>query len=128
MPDKNSKLISTTSQKEIEDIYTFFLNPANMPLVQVASDKTHYAWQHLSNYFRTEQILRDGPISELREKLNPAIGKIAVTFADGTEKNIEDYFNASTMDAMVVLHKGEVVYEKYKTIRRSVYDIKTKLF
>ncbi len=88
-----------------------------MPLIQVASDKTHYAWQNLSQFFHTTQVLRDGPISELPEKLDPAIGEISVTFADGTTKTVDDYFSTSTMDAMVVLREGNVVYEQYKTMR-----------
>lgn len=88
-----------------------------MPLVQVASDKTHYAWQHLSNYFYTEQVLRDGPISDLPEKIDPAIGAIEVKFADGMAKTVDAYFDSSTMDAMVVIREGTVVYEKYKTMR-----------
>jgi CubicO group peptidase (beta-lactamase class C family) len=109
--------IFETPMDQIEDVYAFFQDPSNMPLIQVASDKTHYVWQHFSNHFHTEQVLRDGPISELPERKDPAIGGISVTFEDGTSKTVDDYFDTSTMDAMLVLREGNVVYERYKTMR-----------
>jgi hypothetical protein len=44
--------------------------------IQVASDKTLYASQNLSGFQYTMQILRDGPISALPEKIDPKIGQI----------------------------------------------------
>jgi len=106
-----------TPIKQIEEIKTYFDDPANKPQIQVASDKTHYAWQYMSNYYYTTQVTRDGPIHELPENMDPAIGRISVTFADKTTKTVDDYFKTSTMDAIIVLREGNVVYEKYKTMR-----------
>lgn len=52
---------------QIESIYAYFNDPAHSAEIQMASDKTQYVWQHMSNYYPTEQILRDGPIHELPE-------------------------------------------------------------
>lgn len=109
--------IYQTPIKQTEEIYTFFQDIANMPQIQVASDKTYYAWQNFSQYFHTTQVLRDGPISKLHEKPDHHIGELSVTFADGTVKTVDDYFKTSTMDAMIVLHKDHIVYEQYKTMR-----------
>lgn len=106
-----------TSIDRVEEIYAFFQNPAHMPSILAPGDKAHYAWQNLSNYFPTAKVLREGPISNLSDHPDPAIGKISVTFADGTTKAVDDYFDSSTMDAMIVVREGEVVYERYKTMR-----------
>jgi len=106
-----------TPISQIESIYAYFHDPAHSAEIQMASDKTQYVWQHMSNYYPTEQVLRDGPIHELPEHLDPAIGNIDVKFSDGTAKAVDEYFDMSTMDAMLVLRAGTVVYERYKTMR-----------
>ena len=109
--------IYKTPLSKIEEIYAYFRDPANMPLVTVASDKTHYAWQHMSNYFGSESVLREGAVSELQEREDPAIGALNVTFTDGSTKTVDEQFKSSSMDAMVVIREGIVVYERYKTMR-----------
>jgi len=102
---------------EIRDIFTFFHTPANVVQIQVPSDKTLYAWQNLSAFQYTMQIERDGPISKLPEKLDPAIGKVSFTRPGKPPETVDQHFDASTMDALLVLHKGNVVFERYKTMR-----------
>jgi len=106
-----------TPMSKIESIYEYFHDPAHSAEIQMASDKTQYVWQHMSNYYPTEQILRDGPIHELPEHLDPAIGKISVDFRDETTKTVDEYFDTSTMDAMLVLREGNIVFERHKTMR-----------
>jgi len=105
------------SISQIENIYAYFHDPAHSAEIQMASDKTLYVWQHMSNYYPTEQILRDGPIHELPEQIDPTISKISVKFSDGAAKTVDEYFETSTMDAMLVLRQGTVVFERYKTMR-----------
>lgn len=102
---------------EVESIYAFFHDPMNMPLLLVASDKTQHAWQQISQYQYTQQVPRDGPIHELPEKIDPSIGRITIEFSDKTVKSVGDYFDTSSMDGLVVLRKGDLVYERYKTMR-----------
>ena len=108
---------SETPIDQIESIYAYFHDTAHSAEIQMASARTKYVWQHMSNYYPTEQVLRNGPIHELPERLDSAIGKISVKFSDGTTKTVEEYFNTSTMDAMLVLRAGTVVFERYKTMR-----------
>jgi len=75
-----------TPINEIECIYACFHDPAHSAEIQMASAKTKYVWQHMSNYYPTDQILRDGPFHELPEQLDPAIDIISVKFSDGTAK------------------------------------------
>ena len=102
---------------EVESMYAFFHDPMNMPLLLVASDKTQHAWQQISQYQYTQQVPRDGPIHELPEKIDPSIGRITIEFSDKTVKSVGDYFDTSSMDGLVVLRKGDLVYERYKTMR-----------
>jgi len=112
------KVVSTdTSLGEIRDIFTYFHTPANVVQIQVASDKTLYAWQNMSAFQYTMQILRDGPISLLPEKIDPAIGNVTFTRPGKKPETVSQHFDASTMDGLLVLHKGNVVYERYKTMR-----------
>lgn len=109
--------IFETPIDRIEEVYAYFQDPSHMPSIQVAGERTAYVWQHFSNHFHTEQVLRDGPIHELPDRPDSGIGAIGVDFADGTSKTVDDYFESSTMDAMLVLREGDVVYERYKTMR-----------
>ncbi len=102
---------------EAESVYAFFHDPTNMPLLLAASDKTQHAWQHISQYQYTQQVLRDGPIHELPEKIDPSIGRIPIEYSDKAVKSVDEYFDTSTMDGLVVLHEGNLVYERYKTMR-----------
>ena len=88
-----------------------------MPLLLVASDNAQYAWQHISQYQYTQQVLRDGPIHELPEKIDPSIGRLRIEYSDKTVKSVDDYFDTSTMDGLVVLHKGNLMFERYKAMR-----------
>ncbi|MCB0256765.1 MAG: beta-lactamase family protein [Anaerolineae bacterium] len=112
------KIVSTdTPLTEIYDVFEYFHTPANIVQIQVASDKTLYAWQNLSAFQYTMQIERDGPISELPEKIDPAIGEIEFTRPGLVTETVAEHFDTSTMDGLLVLHQGNVVYERYKTMR-----------
>ncbi|WP_187276522.1 serine hydrolase domain-containing protein [Parahaliea maris] len=102
---------------EVRDIFDYFHTPANVVQIQVASDKTLYAWQNMSAFVYTMQISRDGPISQLPEKIDPKLGQLTFTRPGMSPETVSQHFESSTMDALLVLHKGSVVYEHYKTMR-----------
>lgn len=91
---------------------------ANRPLILTTGAHSDHLWSHVSNYYGTDLVLRDGPVFELEDRHDPAIGSIVVTFADGTRMTVDDYFEASSMVAMIVLRGGAVVYERAKSLRR----------
>lgn len=101
----------------VREIYEFFHEPAHVVQIQVASDKTLYAWQNMSGFFYTQQVLRDGPISELPERIVSKIGNISFTLPNGQQETVDQHFNESNMDALLVLHQGNIVFERYKTMR-----------
>ncbi|MCA8880786.1 MAG: beta-lactamase family protein [Rhodobacteraceae bacterium] len=110
-------MAETADPARIETLFRFFDTPSNKASILSVSDETRYAWRHMSNFFPTEQVLRDGPVRQLPERPDPAIARLVVRFADGSVATVDDYFAASTMDAMVVLRGGDVVYERYKSLR-----------
>ncbi|WP_157961663.1 serine hydrolase domain-containing protein [Acuticoccus kandeliae] len=105
------------SLSAIEETQKYYSEAANRPKILATSDRSPYVWTHVSNFYGTDLVLRDGPISPLPERPDAAIGAITVPFADGTRLTVDDYFAASTMDAMIVLREGAIVYERTKTLR-----------
>jgi len=117
MAQEEATVASNLPIGEIRDIFSFFHTPANVVQIQVASDKTLYAWQNMSAFQYTMQIDRNGPISTLPEKMDPKIGQITFTRPGEKPETIDQHFDTSHMDALLVLHHGTVVYERYKTMR-----------
>jgi len=114
---KHAVVSTDTSLGDIRSIFSYFHTPENVVQIQVASDKTRYVWQNLSGFQHTMQILRDGPISELPEKIDLQIGKVEFTRSSGERESVDRHFDASNMDGLLVLQAGNVVFERYKTMR-----------
>lgn len=90
---------------------------ADRTLVLRTGPHADHLWSHLSNFYGTDLVVRDGPVFDLPERHDPAIGRIPVRFADGTRTSVDGHFEASTMAAMIVLRGGEIVYERTKSLR-----------
>ncbi len=105
------------SIEKIRNIFQYFHSPQNVVQIQVASDKTLYAWQNMSAFQYTMQIPRDGAISVLPEKLDAQIGQVEFTRPEHKLETVQQHFDSSNMDGLLVLHKGDIVYENYKTMR-----------
>ncbi len=108
---------TATPLSDIERIHLFFGDPVNMPNMLVASEDTRYVWQQMSCYQQTVQVPRHGSIYELPERTDAAIGGISVAFSDGTRTNVDAYCEKSTLDALLVLQEGDIVFERYNTMR-----------
>jgi hypothetical protein len=50
-----------TPLETVRDIFNYFYEAANVVQLQVANDKTRYAWQNMQEFQYTMQILRDSP-------------------------------------------------------------------
>lgn len=106
-----------TTPEQVEALFRFFDDPANKAAILSVRDETRYAWRHLSNFLPSELVLRDGPVRELPERPDPAIGQLPVRFADGGVATVDEYFDRSTMDAMIVVRGGDIVHERSKGLR-----------
>lgn len=72
-----------------------------------------WAVQHLRELQPTRNIRHgSAPASALPQALKP-IGAFAFDDDKGNRVTVDDWFKSSYSDALVVLHKGQVVYERY---------------
>lgn len=110
------KKVSDTSMKRIQEIHAYFAVPENKVKIQFPGTETHYAWQHMSRFYPTAQILREGSVSELPEQLDPTIGKI--TFEKGGKvETVNEHLDNYPVDAFLVVRGGKIVFERYNTMR-----------
>lgn len=114
---KQQHLTADTPLETINSYQKFFTNKENMTQIQMASPKTLYMWQNMSRVLYTEMILRNGLISLLPTMINPAIENITFEQKDIGKFSVEEFFNQKPLDAMIIIHRGNIVCEKYKTMR-----------
>ncbi|MGB6128647.1 MAG: serine hydrolase domain-containing protein [Psychrilyobacter sp.] len=115
---KNKKLVVNTPLEEVREIHSYYSNPENVVMLQMANEKTMSVWQNMSSYFPTSQILRDGAISNLPLNLDSSIGELNFkTTKDAKSRTVNDFFEKSNMDSIIVIQNGEVKFEQYKTMR-----------
>ncbi|WP_189556853.1 MULTISPECIES: serine hydrolase [unclassified Mesorhizobium] len=71
-----------------------------------------WTYQHISEMRPTAPISRGpGPVQPLPQSLQP-IGDIKVKFEDG-EGTVNDFLGESFTDGFLVLHRGQIVFERY---------------
>lgn len=107
---------SDTPLAQALEFHKYFNVPENRVKIQFPSPESHYAWQHLSQYYPTARVARGGAISELKVSMDKSIGAIKFTGKDGVERTVSQHFEDMPLDAMLVLKDGKIVYERYKTM------------
>jgi CubicO group peptidase (beta-lactamase class C family) len=113
-PKNLSANISLSKVLEISD----FLNaPENRVQIQFPSDKTQFAWVNMSRYYQTAQVRRSGLISELGYQIDPSIGHISYQNVKGETLTVNSHLETLPIDALIVVKEGNVLYERYKTMR-----------
>jgi CubicO group peptidase (beta-lactamase class C family) len=92
------------------------------------------AWnfKNLQRFLPTVSVYRDGPVRELKYRLNPAIAEHEVDTPNGAMPYLEflDSDSSTTM-GMVILHKGRIVFEHYPRMKeheKPLYWSVTKVF
>ena len=77
---------------------------------------TDQAWnfKNLHQIFPTANVYRNGPVRELTRKPMPEIGAAEIDTPQGT-MSFDDFIESdqSTLMGVVVLHQGQIVYERY---------------
>jgi hypothetical protein len=76
---------------------------------------TRFAYLNTSQFFPHALIHRAGPIAELESALDSNIGKIKAKTAAG-ELTLDEW-TARHLDGCLVVHKGNIIYEKYPRMR-----------
>ena len=79
----------------------------------------HYAFLHMSEFFTQAVIHRSGSISQLSSNARDDLAGLAVNTRMG-EMTLDAYVNRGPINGVVVLHSGEIVYERYP--RQRPYD------
>ncbi|MCB1274913.1 MAG: beta-lactamase family protein [Leucobacter sp.] len=87
-----------------------------MVTFQFASPETHYAWQHVSQFYPTAHSARAGMPTVLETEVDGSIGGISFSGKDGIVRTVSEHFEAMPLDAVLVMKDGKIVYERYKTM------------
>lgn len=102
----------------LRQTYQFYSQPENKVKIQLPNYETVNVWQNMSKLFPTAQILREGEVKFLNKRIDNSIGKIPFKrTATSDSESVDEFFNNSNMQGLVVIKNGELVYEKYKTMR-----------
>lgn len=123
MPDKI--LDASTSDPALMGWMQGFPPPADKRLSWGRADHmrfpTHrYAFSHMREFLPTAPVRRgQGPVWELPEALRDDLDAVTFTpMGGGAELSWKDALGANFTDAVCVLHKGAVVYERYLGVTR----------
>ena len=77
---------------------------------------TRYVFLNMTEFFNHSLILRGGPVRELEVALRPEVAQF-ITTTEAGKKSLQDYTRESTVDGVLVLHKGKIVFESYPHMR-----------
>lgn len=78
---------------------------------------SHWVYTHLSEVFRSAVIRRGSAILDLPVQIRPEIGGLKLNKPGEREQTLDQYINNGAVDGCLVVHAGEIVYEKYPTIQ-----------
>ena len=73
---------------------------------------THYVFLNMTEFWAHSVIDRDGPVRQLAPTARQDVANF-IARTDGGEVRLDDYVAQPTVDAMIVLHQGRVIYEVY---------------
>jgi len=103
--------------ESVTAIHEYFDSADGRVRFQLPSVETQYGWQHTSRFYKTAQILRDGPISELPAKPDSSIAGVKFKNAKSETETVESHLKDFPVDALIVVKGGNIVFEHYKTMR-----------
>ena len=83
---------------------------------EIPFERVRFNYCNMTQLFPHAPIHRSGPVSSLHGNLNDAIGTMIVN-CDNDEKTFDDYVDCSGIDGIMLLHKGEVVYQRFTGMR-----------
>ncbi len=78
-----------------------------------AFPKTRWAYANQQALLPTVPVHRAGPVSPLPMALRKELGGISFTTPDGHGSSLDEAFDASYADGLLILHRGRIVYERY---------------
>ena len=114
---KPEDLSTNVPLAKVLDVSAFLNAPENRDRIQFPSDETQFAWVNMSRYYPTAQVRRNGPISELGYRIDHSIGDISYPTPAGERLTVDAHFVTLPIDALIVVNGGDVLYERYRTMR-----------
>ncbi|HFG1911562.1 TPA: hypothetical protein ACGF3T_003400 [Vibrio cholerae] len=108
--------LANKSMEEVKEIQEFFGVLENRIKYQFPLPQTRYMWQNMNRMYITADVLRGGQISDLALEYNPSIGSISFE-KDGKTETVNSHLDNYPVDALLVAHKGKIVFERYNTMR-----------
>src|SRR5450432_517758 len=84
---------------------------------RLVNTNTKYVWLHLNEFMPVATVGRKGPVSPLSYAPMPEIGKVIVTHTPDS-LSLEEFIRRSNLQAIIVVYKGNIVYERYPRMRQ----------
>ena len=83
--------------------------------VQMPGDYSTYYGRHMSQFMHTQMVMPDGPVAYLERAIDPRLNDLTFKTKDGASTDkLGDYLvGPSRKQAMMMAHKGKVVFEAY---------------
>jgi len=78
-------------------------------------DYSVYYGRHMSQFMHTQMVMPDGPVAHLERAIDPRLNDLTFKTKDGaaTDKLGDYLVGSSRKQAMMMAHKGKVVFEAY---------------
>jgi len=83
--------------------------------VQMPGDYSTYYSRHMSQFMHTQMVMPNGPAVELERAIDPRLKDLTFKTKDGTStEKLQDFLEGPMRkQAMMMMHKGKVVFEAY---------------
>lgn len=84
--------------------------------MQLGGDHALYYTTHMAEFVPAALAMSSGPVSELKRQPSAGLGKLTYMLGDGTQtKPLDEHIvdPNSRVQGVMILHKGEVVYEAF---------------
>jgi len=112
--DKTTPISKLKDPISLEDYYA--LNGRfDFWSVQLAGDNAAYYVSHMPQYMHQQIMMPDGPVAELERAIDPRLGDLTFTKADGDQTvPLKDFLvGPARKQAMMMAHQGKVVFESF---------------
>ena len=83
--------------------------------VQLAGDDAAYYYLHMTQFMNQDIIMPADDVAKLERHIDPRIENLTFKTAEGTQtEKLKDFlFGKSRKQAMMMMHKGKVVFESF---------------
>ncbi len=112
LPDRGNTYLPDESQASVMEHHRRI--PDDDIWWTVTGPEMGWMHRHVEQIFPTVAVYRDGPVSELQYDLRDDISRVEIETPEGPLP-FEDFIESdhSTAMGVVILHKGEIVFESY---------------